>query len=96
VLMIEDEPELAGLIKSHLIEINCRVKLASDGNSGLAAARAKTYDLVILDLMSGGKNGLEICRRLRSHADYPPILLLSSGRSERERFSDWKWAPTTT
>jgi DNA-binding response OmpR family regulator len=85
VLMIEDEPELAGLIKSHLIEINCRVKLASDGNSGLAAARAKTYDLVILDLMSGGKNGLEICRRLRSHADYAPILLLSSGRSERER-----------
>jgi DNA-binding response OmpR family regulator len=85
VLVIEDEPELANLVKSHLMEINCRVRLTFDGKTGLAAAQTKTYDLVILDLMSGGKNGLEICRRLRSHADYPPILILSSGRSEVER-----------
>ena len=85
VLVIEDEPGLGNLVGPHLTEIDCRVKLAFDGEAGLAAARAKTYDLVILDLVSGRKNGLEICRRLRSHADYPPILILSSHRSEMER-----------
>jgi DNA-binding response OmpR family regulator len=85
VLVIEDEPGLGNLVGPHLMEIDCRVKLAFDGETGLAAARTKTYDLVILDLVSSGKNGLEICRRLRSHADYPPILILSSRRSEMER-----------
>ena len=85
VLVIEDEPGLRNLVGPHLAAIDCRVKLAFDGETGLAAARVKTYDLVILDLVSGGKNGLEICRRLRSHADYPPILILSSHRSEMER-----------
>jgi two-component system, OmpR family, alkaline phosphatase synthesis response regulator PhoP len=85
VLVIEDEPELATLIKSHLAEMDCRVKLAFDSKTGLAAAEAKTYDLVILDLMRGGKDGLEICRRLRARSDYPPIVMLSSRGSEMER-----------
>jgi two-component system OmpR family response regulator len=85
VLVIEDDPELARLIKTHLAEIDCRVKIVFDGKAGLAAAEAKTYDLVILDLMQRGKDGLEICRRLRARADYPPIVMLSSRGSEIER-----------
>ena len=85
VLVIADERELANLVEPHLIDINCRVRLAFDGEAGLAAAQVKAYDLVILDLVSGAKNGLEICRRLRSQAHYPPILMLSSRQSEIER-----------
>ena len=85
VLVIEDDPGLASLIKSHLIEIDCRVKLAFDGKVGLAEAEASNYDLVILDLTARGENNLEICRRLRSNLHYPPILMLSSRSSEMER-----------
>ena len=85
VLVIEDHLELANLVKLHLTDIDCRVKLESDGLAGLAEAQANQYDLIILDLMLPGENGLEICRRLRSRADYTPILMLTSRASELER-----------
>jgi DNA-binding response OmpR family regulator len=85
VLVIEDHVELADLVKLHLTDIDCRVKLEFDGLAGLTEARANKYDLIILDLMLPGENGLEICRRLRSSADYTPILMLTSRASELER-----------
>jgi two-component system OmpR family response regulator len=85
VLVIEDQPEMANLVKLHLSDIDCRVKLAFDGASGLSDAEANKYDLIILDLMLPGENGLEICRRLRARADYTPILMLTSRASELER-----------
>jgi DNA-binding response OmpR family regulator len=51
----------------------------------LAEAEAKHYDLIILDLMLPGMDGLEICRRLRSKANYTPILMLTSKSSELDR-----------
>ena len=65
VLVIEDQLELANLVKLHLADINCRVKLEFDGAAGLAEAEKNTYDLIILDLMLPDESGLEICRRLR-------------------------------
>jgi DNA-binding response OmpR family regulator len=85
VLVIEDQQEIANLVKLHLCDIDCQVKLAFDGSVGLADAEANHYDLIILDLMLPGENGLEICRRLRARSDYTPILMLTSRASELDR-----------
>src|SRR5437667_3501741 len=85
VLVIEDQLELANLVKLHLTDIDCRVKLEFDGLAGRAEAEKNKYDLIILDLMLPGENGLEICRRLRARADYTPILMLTSRASELDR-----------
>src|SRR5271156_1352460 len=85
VLVVEDQHEIAELVKLHLGDIDCRTKLAFDGLSGLADAEANKYDLIILDLMLPGESGLEICRRLRARVDYTPILMLTSRSSELDR-----------
>ena len=85
VLVIEDDREIAELVKLHLGDIDCRVKLAFDGSTGLADAEANQYDLIILDITLPHENGLEICRRLRSRSNYTPILMLSSRATELDR-----------
>ena len=85
ILVIEDERDLAELIRLHLSAIDCRVRLAFDGNSGLADVVDAKYDLIILDLMLPDEDGLEICRRLRARADYMPILMLTARASEMDR-----------
>jgi len=61
------------------------VDLAFEGTKGLAKANATTYDLIILDIMLPGMDGLEICRRLRNRGGYMPILMLTSKSSELDR-----------
>jgi DNA-binding response OmpR family regulator len=61
------------------------VELAFDGDTGLAKAESGEYDLVILDIMLPGTDGLEICRRLRIKDSYTPILMLTSKSSELDR-----------
>jgi DNA-binding response OmpR family regulator len=85
VLVIEDQDDIAKLIKLHLQDLSCSVKLAYDGIVGLAEAESKPYDLVILDLMLPGIDGLEVCRRLRGKSNYTPILMLTSKSSELDR-----------
>lgn len=85
VLVIEDQQDIAKLVGMHLKDNDCQVKLAHDGHAGLAEAEAKNYDLIILDLMLPGIDGLEICRRLRAQANYTPILMLTSKSSELDR-----------
>ncbi|MCP4657038.1 MAG: response regulator transcription factor, partial [bacterium] len=63
VLMIEDEQEISRLVELHLRDLGCEVTLAHDGNSGLRQAVDGAHDLIILDLMLPGIEGLEICRR---------------------------------
>ncbi len=85
VLVIEDDPDIARLVKLQLTDLSCGVKLAADGPSGLAEAEAKSYDLVILDLMLPGIDGLEICRRIRARPGYTPILMLTAKSGELDR-----------
>jgi DNA-binding response OmpR family regulator len=85
VLVVEDDLDISQLIKLHLQDMPCRVTLAGDGVVGLAEAEAGHYDLVILDLKLPGLDGLEVCRRIRSHAIYTPILMLTSKSSELDR-----------
>lgn len=85
VLVIEDEPEIAKLIKLHLYDLFCETTIVHDGERGLAEAETKQFDLIVLDLMLPGKDGLEICRRLRTKPNYTPILMLTAKSTELDR-----------
>lgn len=85
VLVVEDDPDIGALVELHLKDLHCEVKLARDGAQGLKEAQTRRYDLVILDLMLPGMDGLEVCRRLRSESVYTPVLMLTSRSSELER-----------
>jgi DNA-binding response OmpR family regulator len=85
ILIIEDNRELAQLLALHLRDLSFTVEIALDGVSGSAKAEAKSYDLIILDLMLPGLDGLEVCKRIRSKSSYVPILMLTSKSSEMDR-----------
>jgi DNA-binding response OmpR family regulator len=85
ILVIEDNKDLAHLLEIHLKDQSYEVELAFDGDKGLAMGEAQDYDLIILDLMLPGLDGLEICRRLRSKPLYTPILMLTAKSSELDR-----------
>ncbi len=85
ILVIEDSADIADLVAMHLGDMGCAVKVAGDGLSGLQLARGGGYDLIILDLMLPGLEGLEVCRRLRAGVDYTPILMLTAKSSEIDR-----------
>ncbi len=85
ILVIEDDRDIAGLVALHLRDEGYEVDLAHDGRQGLEAARSKPYELVILDLMLPGVDGLSICRELRAQSNYVSILMLTSKSSELDR-----------
>lgn len=85
VLVIEDNKDLAKVLKKNLENISLAVDLAYDGVTGLTKAESDSYDLIILDLMLPGIDGMEICRRVRSKSVYTPILMLTAKSSELDR-----------
>jgi len=85
ILIIEDNRDLARLLKSHLQDLAFQVDLVFDGISGMVRADSDHYDLVILDLMLPGLDGVEICQRLRRKSSYVPILMLTAKSSEMDR-----------
>src|SRR5215212_2820027 len=85
VLVIEDQQDIAHLVRLHLKDLPCKVELAFDGRTGLAAAEKKAFDLVVLDLMLPGIDGLEVCRQLRSRPVYTPIMMLTAKAAELDR-----------
>ena len=85
ILLVEDDRDISHLVKLHLEDEGYSVDIAVDGSGGLAMAQSQAYDLVILDLMLPGLDGLEICRRLRGETDYVPILMLTAKASEVDR-----------
>jgi len=85
ILIIEDDSDITHLLKVNLQDIGYDVTVTHDGNRGLEKATATAYDLIILDLMLPGLDGLEVCRRVRSRPDYTPILMLTCKSSEFDR-----------
>lgn len=78
ILLIEDENSLVSFIVKGLSEEGYEVSVALDGVSGLEMALSGSYDLVILDIMLPGKNGLEVCRELRTRNKRIAILMLTA------------------
>ncbi len=87
ILVIDDEKDLTELVSYNFQKEGFAVKCARDGESGITAATSDPPDLVIVDLMMPGIDGLEVCRRLRSDrrtASIPLIMLTAkSGESDR-------------
>ena len=85
ILVVEDQKDIAHLIRLHLQDLPCNVTLRYDGDSGLAEAESGNWDLIIIDLMLPGVDGLEICRRLRGRAPYTPIMMVTAKATEIDR-----------
>jgi len=85
ILIIEDDEDIARLVELHLKDADCEVSLAHNGDAGLDQALSKTFDLIVLDLMLPGVDGLEICRQVRNTSVYTPMLMLTSRSSELDR-----------
>jgi len=75
ILIVEDEAEIAGYLRRGLTFEGYTVEIASDGRQALDMAREQPPDLVVLDLMLPGIDGLEVARRLRAASDVPIIML---------------------
>ena len=78
ILLIEDDPSVAGFAARGLREHGHQVDVASDGWTGLEMACVSRYDVLIVDRMLPGLDGLEIIRSLRSREDATPALVLSA------------------
>lgn len=85
ILLIEDNPDIAHLLRLHLTDQHMHVEHRAEGDSGLEEALRGRYDLIILDLMLPGLDGIEVCRRLRAEDAYIPILMLTAKSAELDR-----------
>jgi DNA-binding response OmpR family regulator len=85
VLVIEDDHDIAELIRLHLRDQGLDVVVCSDGVAGLAEALGRSWDLLVLDLRLPGIDGLEVCRRVRLEGKYIPILMLTARSTEMDR-----------
>jgi len=85
ILLVEDEQHIAQGLIFNLEEENYRVIHVETGEQALEALAAEPVDVVVLDLMLPGINGLEVCRRLRLTDDRLPILILTAKGEERDR-----------
>ena len=90
ILIVEDERRLAHLLQRVLTEERHIVDAAYDGTEGLALAASKEYDLLVLDLMLPGCNGIEICRILRGDHNQTPILMLTARGAVEDRVAGLK------
>jgi len=84
ILIIEDEKEIAELIRDYLVREGYEVFISPDGEKGLLDYRGSNPDLVILDIMLPGIEGAEICRIIRNESNIP-ILMLSAKKSDVDK-----------
>ncbi|MFL1483379.1 winged helix-turn-helix domain-containing protein [Marinobacter sp. LN3S78] len=85
VLIIEDSPGIAELVRMHIQDLGMHPVLADRGDTGLERFREGGVDLVILDLMLPGLDGLTVCREIRAGTDYVPVLMLTAKSTELDR-----------
>ena len=85
ILVVEDDPDISHLLEIHLRDNAYRVDVVGNGIEGLERASKHPYQLIVLDLMLPGIDGLEVCRRLRQQTNNVPILMLTARTSEIDR-----------
>jgi two-component system response regulator MprA len=79
ILVVDDDPEIVSFLRRGLIYEGYTVDTASDGTEALAKAREREPDLVILDIMMPGIDGVEVSKRLRQASDVPILMLTAKG-----------------
>jgi len=86
VIIVEDNKDISNLVKLHLNDIGIQVDVFYDGIDGWNKIKQDAYDLIILDIMLPGLDGLQICKKIRNTSKvYTPILMLTSLSSEMDR-----------
>jgi DNA-binding response OmpR family regulator len=85
ILVVDDDPTVSDVVRRYLERAGYQVRLAADGHGALASFARERPDLVVLDLMLPGIDGLEVCRRLRTGADGVPIVMLTALGEESDR-----------
>jgi two-component system, OmpR family, response regulator len=85
VLVVEDEPKMADLLRRGLIEDGYAVDIVADGPSGYQAGMVYDYDAVVLDVMLPGMSGFEICRKWRNSEKWIPVLMLTARGAVTDR-----------
>ena len=82
VLVVDDDTNVRDVVRRYLERGGYQVSVAGDGEAALKLAGEFTPDLVVLDLMLPGMDGLEVCRRLRARSDVPVVMLTALGEEE--------------
>jgi DNA-binding response OmpR family regulator len=85
VLVVDDDPIVGDVVRRYLEQDGCRVRLVGNGADALNAAATEPPDLVVLDLMMPGMDGLEVCRRLRQRLPALPVVMLTALGEEADR-----------
>ncbi len=88
ILLVDDDPRLAGMVSEYLAEAGFRVTIAPDGRAGLERLAREPYDALVLDLMLPDMDGLEVCRLVRASATGAseiPILMLTARGDAMDR-----------
>jgi DNA-binding response OmpR family regulator len=85
ILLVEDEARVARLVERTLVEGRHRVEVAYDGATGLARGMTGAHELIVLDILLPGMDGLDICRALRRRGVRTPILMLTARDAVADR-----------
>ena len=96
VLIVEDEVNIVDIVRFNLQREGYATLEAYDGEAGLALAREKKPDLILLDVMMPKMMGFDVCRALRAEGDNVPVIILTARGRRRTRSSAWRSARTTT
>jgi two-component system, OmpR family, response regulator len=75
ILIVDDDAEIRGLLRDYLERNGLRARAVPDGRTMRAALEREAFDLIVLDLMMPGEDGLSLCRDLRARSDVPVIML---------------------
>jgi DNA-binding response OmpR family regulator len=85
VLVVDDDRKLAGMVRRELEDQGYAVDVAHDGEEGLSFAELGPYDLIVLDVVMPGLDGLTVCRRLRERKVNTPVLMLTARNGVDDR-----------
>jgi two-component system, OmpR family, response regulator len=85
LLLVEDDPDLANLAALHLRDEGHEVEIIGDGKVASQRVEEQQYDLILLDLMLPGMDGLQICKQIRAADNFTPVIILTAKTSEVDR-----------
>lgn len=95
ILVVDDEARIRRLLKMYLERENYKIEEAENGDEAIDKALGHDYDLILLDLMMPGTDGIEVCRQIRDKKATPIIMLTAKGK-KRTGCRDLKSVQTTT
>lgn len=85
MLVVEDHDKMRDVLRRGLVESGYAVDVASDGHDALHLALSEPYDLILLDVMLPGLDGFELCRQIRGHEVWTPVLMLTARDAVSDR-----------